>query len=46
MNSLSRNTHTDKPSEIVKQYSNVDHGIIKMKPVDIKSETYLNEPIY
>ena len=33
---------TDKLSDIVNEYNNTYHSKIKMKPVDVKSSTYIN----
>ena len=32
----------DKSGDIVNKYSNTYHSTIKMKPVDVKSNTYIN----
>ena len=32
----------DKSGDIVNKYSNKYHSTIKMKPVDVKSNTYIN----
>ena len=42
MTSISKNVYIDKLDDIVKKYNNSYHSTIKMKPVDIKSSTYIN----
>ena len=42
MTSLSKNVYIDKLDDIVNKYYNTYHSTIKMKPVDIKSNTYIN----
>ena len=42
MNSISNNVYLDKLDAIVHKYNNAYHGTNKMKPVDIKSNTYIN----
>ena len=39
--SLSKNVYIDKLADIVNKYSNTYHSTIKMKPVDVKSSTYI-----
>ena len=34
--------YIDKLDDIINQYSNAYHSTIKMKPVDVKSNTYIN----
>ena len=34
--------HIDKLDDIVNKYNNAYHSRIKMKPVDVKSNTYIN----
>ena len=41
MNSISKNVYIDKLDDIVKKYNNTYHKSIKMKPVDIKDNTYI-----
>ena len=38
----SKNIYIDKLNDIVNTYSNTYHKIIKMKPVDVKSSTYID----
>ena len=42
MASLSENVYIDKLDDIVKEYNNTYHKSIKMKPVDVKDNTYIN----
>ena len=42
MTSLSKNVYIDKRDDTVNKYSNTYHSIIKMKPVDVKSSTYID----
>ena len=42
MTSISRNLHIDKLDGIVNKYNNTYHSKIKMKPVDVKSKTYID----
>ena len=42
MTSLSKNVYADKLDDIVNKYNNTYHRIIKIKPVDVKSNTYVN----
>ena len=41
MCSTSKNVYIDKLEDIVNKYSNTYHRIIKMKPLDVKSSTYI-----
>ena len=41
MTSISKNAYIDKLDDIVNKYNNKFHSTIKMKPVDIKSNTYI-----
>ena len=40
MTSISKNVYIDKLDDTVNQYNNKYHTTIKMKPVDVKSNTY------
>ena len=40
MTSISKNMYIDKLHDIVKNYNNTYHTSIKMKPVDVKYNTY------
>ena len=41
MTSISNNVYIDKLDDIVKKYNNTYHKSIKMKPVDVKDNTYI-----
>ena len=41
MTSISKNVYIDKLDDIAKKYNNAYHTSIKMKPVDIKDNTYI-----
>ena len=40
MTSLSKNVYIDMLDNIVNKYNDIQHSTIKMKPVDVKSNTY------
>ena len=42
MTSISKNVYIDKLDKIVDEYNNTFHKAIKMKPVDVKDNTYIN----
>ena len=42
MTSISKNVNIDKLHEIVNKYNNTYHRTIKMKPVDMKPNIYIN----
>ena len=42
MTSISKNVFIDKLDDIVNEYNNTYHTTIKMKPIDIKDNTYTN----
>ena len=42
MNSISTNVYIDKLDDIVKKYNDTCHSTIKMKPVDVKSNTSIH----
>ena len=42
MTSVSKNLYIDKLDDIVHQYNNTYHTTIKMKPTDVKNNTYIN----
>ena len=42
MTSISKNVYIDKLDDIVNKYSNTFHRTIKMKPIDVKSSTYID----
>ena len=39
---ISKNVYIDKLDDIVNEYNNTYHTTIKMKPIDVKDNTYLN----
>ena len=39
---MSKNVHIDKLDDIVNEYNNTYHRTIKMKPVDVKDNTYID----
>ena len=45
MTSISKNVHIDKLDEIVNKYNNTYHRSIKIKPVDVKDNTYVKKQI-
>ena len=42
MTSISKNVYIDKLDYIVKKYNNTYHTSIKMKPVNVKNNTYID----
>ena len=42
MPSISKNVYIDKLDDIVNEYNNTYHRTIKMKPVDVKDNTYID----
>ena len=42
MSSVSKNVYIDKLTDIVNKYNNTYHRTIKMNPVDVKNNTYIN----
>ena len=42
MTSVSKNVYIDKSDDIVNEYNNIYHGKIKMKPVNVKNNTYID----
>ena len=42
MTSVSKNVYIDKLDDIVNKYNNIYHSTIKVKPVDVKSNTYID----
>ena len=42
MTSISKNMCVNKLNDIVKECNNTYHGTIKMRPVDVKSSTYID----
>ena len=48
MTSISKNLYINKLDDIVNEYNNTYHRTIKMKPVDVKNNTYIdfNKEVY
>ena len=42
MTSISKIVYIDELDDIVSEYNNTDHRTIKMKPVDVKDNTYID----
>ena len=42
MTSISKNKYIDKFNDIVDEYNNTKHRTIKMKPIDVKDNTYID----
>ena len=42
MTSVSKNVYVNKLDDIVDEYNNTCHGTIKMKPVDVEDNTYID----
>ena len=42
MTSISKNMFIDKLDDIVNEYNNTYHRTIKIKPIDVKNNTYIN----
>ena len=42
MTSVSKNVYIDKLDDIVNEYNNTYHRTIKMRPIDVKDNTYIN----
>ena len=42
MTSISKNVYIDKLDDIVNEYNSTYHTTIKMKPIDVKDNTYIN----
>ena len=42
MTAISKNVYIDKLDDIVDEYNNTYHRTIKMKPVDVKDNTYID----
>ena len=42
MTSISKNVYNDKLDDIVNEYNNAYHRTIKMKPVDVRDNTYID----
>ena len=42
MTSISKNVYIDKLDDVVDEYNNTYHNTVKMKPIDVKDNTYIN----
>ena len=42
MTLISKNVYIDKLNDIVNEYNSTYHGTSKMKPIDVKDNTYIN----
>ena len=42
MTSISKNVYIDKLDGMVNEYDDTFHRTIKMKPIDVKDNTYIN----
>ena len=42
MTAIPKNVYIDKLDDIVNDYNHIYHGKIKMKPVDVKDNTYID----
>ena len=42
MTSISKNVYIDELDDIVNEYNSTYHRTIKMKPIDVKDNTYIN----
>ena len=42
MTVISENVYIDKLNDIVNKYNNAYHATIKLKPVDVKDNTYID----
>ena len=42
MTAVSKNVYSDKLDDIVNEYNNIYQRTIKMKPIDVKDNTYIN----
>ena len=42
MTSISKNVYIDKLDDIANEYNNAYHTTTKMKPIDVKDNTYIN----
>ena len=46
MTSISKSVYIDKLDNIVNEYNNTYHRTIKMKPVDVKDNTYIDSTVF
>ena len=42
MTSISKNVYIDKLDDIVDEYNNAYHTTVKIKPIDVEDNTYIN----
>ena len=42
MTSIIKNVYIDKLDDMVNEYNNTYHTAIKMKPIDVENNTYIN----
>ena len=42
MTSISKSVYIDKLNDIINKYNNIYHSTIKVKPIDVKNNTYIN----
>ena len=42
MNSTSKNVYVDKSDDIINKYNDTYHRTIKLKPIDVKDNAYIN----
>ena len=42
MTSISKDMYIDKLDDLVNEYNNTYHSAIKMKPADVKNNTYID----
>ena len=42
MTSISKSVYIDKLNDIINKYNNTYHSTIKVKPIDVKNNTYIN----
>ena len=42
MTEISKNVYIDKLDDIAKEYNNKHHRTIKIKPIDVKDNTYID----
>ena len=42
MTSISKNVYIDKVDDLVNEYNNINHRTTKVKPIDVKDNTYID----
>ena len=42
MTSISKNVYIDRLDDIINEYNNIYHRTMKMKPIDVKDNTYIS----